>query len=72
MGPRADADNLRGFQMTRTLDQRTHDHAVLSELVVELAQEASAAGEMSDEVVELVCELERLMGMALGLRISSC
>jgi hypothetical protein len=54
--------------MTRSLDQRTHDHAVLSELVVELAQEASAAGEMTDDVVELVCELERLMGMALGLK----
>lgn len=54
-------------QMARNLDQRTHDHAVLSELVVELAQEAAEAGEMTEEVVELVCELERLIGMALGL-----
>jgi gamma-glutamyl:cysteine ligase YbdK (ATP-grasp superfamily) len=53
--------------MARTLDQRTHDLAVLSELVVELVHEATGTTEMSEDVVELVVELEARMARALGV-----
>jgi hypothetical protein len=51
--------------MARTLEQRTHDLAVMGEMVVELAREAIDAGEMTNELVELICELEARMGRAL-------
>lgn len=51
--------------MANSLDDRTHDHEVLMHIIVELAQAAAAAGDMTEVVVEQVVEIERLLEIAL-------
>lgn len=51
--------------MARTLEERTHDATVIGEMIVELTEAAIGAGAMTDEVVELVCDLERRVAIAL-------
>lgn len=57
--------------MKKVQTDRTYDHEVLMQMVIELAREAADAGEMTDEVVELVCDVERVLGLVLGLEGSN-
>jgi hypothetical protein len=52
--------------MSKSQNDKAYDHEILMQMVLELTQAAIEAGEMTDEVVELVCDLERELGNKLG------
>jgi len=52
--------------MRKTQSDIAYDHEVLMQMVLELTRAAIEAGEMNDEVVELVCDVERVLGNKLG------
>lgn len=54
--------------MRKTQSDIADDHEVLMQMVLELTRAAIEAGEMNDEVAELVCDFERVLAINLGLK----
>ena len=53
----------------KNLEERSFDHEQIMQMVIELARNAAEAGELNNDCVEEVEDIERLLALALAVPV---